>query len=70
MSTDMKDAEIIAQVMQKLTEKFPTVPVANLERIVTDEFRALEQGTTVRDYLGVLTERAAKKRLKQVLIAA
>jgi hypothetical protein len=70
MSTVMNDAEILAQVMHKLTEKYPAMPVANLDRIVKDEYRALVQRATVRDYLGVLTERAVKRRLKQVLIAA
>ncbi|CAN5276933.1 hypothetical protein BH11ACT3_BH11ACT3_23800 [soil metagenome] len=65
----MNDAEIVAQVITKLAEKYPTVPASNLERIVRDEFRALAQGS-VRDYLGVLTERAVKERLKQVLVAA
>ena len=69
MSTDMNDAEIITQVMQKLSEKFPNIPQADIEQVVRDEFGPLAE-RPVRDYLGVLTERAAKKRLKQQLAAA
>jgi len=64
MGTDIKDDEIIAEVTKRLEEKYPDVPVADVESVVRAEFAELS-GRPVRDYLSVLTERAAKKRLKR-----
>ena len=68
MSTDMNDDEIISQVIEKLSAKFPDVPREQLDRVVRVEF-ATVAGGTVRDYLGVLTERAAKQQLRAQIAA-
>lgn len=69
MSTDFDDAEIIDQVILKLSDKFSSLPRADIEAAVRAEFEALAD-RPVRDYLSVLVERAAKKRLKRELTAA
>jgi translation initiation factor 2 alpha subunit (eIF-2alpha) len=63
MTTDMDDDEIISQVVAKLVEE-KDYPLDLVEPIVREEFAALA-GRPVRDYLSVLTEKAAKKRLKK-----
>ena len=64
MTTDMDDREIIDQVAAKLREKYPELSAAEVQSAVEQEFGQLA-GRPVRDYLSVLTERAAKKRLKK-----
>jgi hypothetical protein len=64
MTTDMDDAEIKSQVVSKLVEKFPEKSAQEIEEIVAQEFAAL-QDRPIRDYLSVLTERAAKQRIKK-----
>jgi hypothetical protein len=68
MSTDLNDDEILAQVIEKLSAKFPEVSRQELEGVVRTEFDTIA-GAPVRDYLGVLTERAAKKRLRAKIAA-
>lgn len=62
MTTDLQDEEIIVQVVDKLTEKFPETSVTHVDSIVREEFDQFS-GRPVRDYLSVLTERAARSRL-------
>lgn len=64
MTTDMDDAEIKSQVVSKLVEKYPEKPAQEIEAIVDEEYTALA-GRPIRDYLSVLTERAAKQRIKK-----
>ena len=64
VTTDMDDEETIRQVVMRLEEKYPTASRAEIEQIARDEFEALA-GRPVRDYLSILTERAAGKRLKK-----
>ena len=64
MGTDIKDDEIIAEVTKRLEAKYPDLPAKDVEAAVKSEFAELA-GRPVRDYLSVLTERAAKKRLKR-----
>lgn len=64
MTTDMDDAEIKSQVVGKLVEKFPEKPAREIETIVDEEYAALAN-RPIRDYLSVLTERAAKQRIKK-----
>lgn len=63
MAADFDDDEIVSQVSQKLREKFPDTDPATVDEAVRAELAELS-GRPVRDYLMVLTERAAKKRLK------
>jgi hypothetical protein len=65
MTTDVNDEEVITQVTQKLSEKNVEIPRSTIDGVVRQEFSALA-GRPVRDYLSVLTERAAKKRLKSL----
>jgi translation initiation factor 2 alpha subunit (eIF-2alpha) len=64
MTTDIDDDEIIRQVVERLAEKYPELPSVELERVARTEFDALRD-RPVRDYLSILTERAARKRLKK-----
>lgn len=65
MTTDMSDDEVMAQVTEKLSEKNPDVPRDVIDGMVREEYLAIA-GRPVRDYLSVLTERAAKRRLKKL----
>lgn len=65
MTTEMTDQEVKAQVVANLATKNAEVPLLMIEELVDEEFAALA-GRPVRDYLSVLTERAAKKRLKKL----
>lgn len=64
MSTDIDNDEIKRQVVEKLVEKNPSLNPADVATVVDQEFAALAD-RPVRDYLSILTERAAKKRLKK-----
>ena len=64
MTTDLDDEGVQAEVADRLAEKNPDLPRAEIEAAVRAEFAELA-GRPVRDYLSVLTERAAKKRLKK-----
>ena len=57
------------QVVEKLSQKNSDVPREVIDEVVREEYAALAGGT-VRDYLSVLTERAAKKRIKKLAKAA
>ena len=64
MATDQTDDEIKHQVTERLGQKFPDVSPAEIQAIVDEEFAGIAD-RPVRDFLGVLTERFAKKRLKK-----
>jgi hypothetical protein len=64
VSTDIDDEETVRQIVERLQKKFPDVPRDEIERVAQTEFDALA-GRPVRDYLTILTERAAKKQLKK-----
>ena len=64
MTTDQTDDEIKTQVTERLKQKFPDAPDAEIRSIVDEEFSGLAD-RPIRDFLGVLTERFAKKRLKK-----
>jgi len=63
MTTDFDRDEVIAQVTNKLAEKYSKVARTRVEEVVREEVDALT-GRPVQDYVSVLGERAAKKRLK------
>lgn len=58
------DEELLRHVADKLAERHPQASRAELDRIVREEFDALS-GRPVQAYLSILTERAARKRLKR-----
>ena len=64
MTTDVDDEDTLRQVVDRLQEKYPDLPRAELEGVAREEYDSLS-GRPVRDYLSILTERAAKKRLKK-----
>jgi hypothetical protein len=64
VTTEIDDEETIRQVVIRLTDKYPDAAPDEVESIARTEFEALA-GRPVRDYLSILTERAAGKRLKQ-----
>ena len=68
MTTEMTDQEVKAQVVANLATKNAEIPLIMIEELVDEEFAALA-GRPVRDYLSVLTERAARKRLKNLVNA-
>jgi hypothetical protein len=64
VTTDIDYVEIKRQVVDKLVEKNPSLDRTDVATVVDEEFAALAD-RPVRDYLSILTERAAKKRLKK-----
>lgn len=64
MATDFDDDEIVSQVSANLRTKFPDADDEAITAIVREELGTLAD-RPVRDYLMVLTERNAKKRLKK-----
>ncbi len=64
MTTDQTDDEIKTQVAERLRLKFPRASEAEIQAIVDEEFAGLAD-RPIRAFLGVLTERFAKKRLKK-----
>ncbi len=57
----------IAKVIDSLASRFPTVPRSRVEQVVT-ESHSLLNGNPVRDYVPVLVERAAKDRLRRIVV--
>lgn len=64
MTTEATDEDTILQVTERLVDKNPDLARGDVESVVREEYNALA-GRPVRDYLSVLTERAARKRLKK-----
>jgi hypothetical protein len=64
LTTDVNPEEVVAQVSQRLRDKYPDADAAEVDRVVRAELAELVD-RPVQDYLAVLTERAAKKRLKK-----
>ena len=63
MTTEFDQDEVVRQVTERLTERFPKAKPADVQRIVQEEVAELAT-KPVTDYVSVLSERAAKKRLK------
>lgn len=63
MTTELDNEEIIRQVIGELEQKFADRSPDEIETVVREEFNVLAS-RPVRDYVLILTERAAKKRLK------
>ncbi|WP_374008203.1 three-helix bundle dimerization domain-containing protein [Leifsonia sp. LS-T14] len=64
MAKEVSDEDTIQQVVERLQEKFPDTPKADIENATRTEFAEFA-GRPVRDYLAILVERSAKKRLKK-----
>ena len=63
MTTQFDEATVIAQVSERLQERFPETSPAHISELVIAEVSALAE-RPVSDYIAVLAERAVKKRLK------
>lgn len=64
MATDFDPAEVVRQVTEKLSAKFPELSHDEIHTVVAEEVAVLEK-RPVHDYVSVLSERSAKKRLKR-----
>ena len=64
VTTDIDDEETIRHIVERLEKKFPDIPRAEIADVARAEFTALSD-RPVRNFLTILTERAAKKRLKK-----
>jgi hypothetical protein len=64
VTTDVKPEEVVQQVTQSLRDRYPDADPAEIDRVVRAELAELV-GRPVQDYLAILTERAAKKRIKK-----
>ena len=64
MAKELSDEDTIQQVVERLQEKFPDTPQADIEEATRTEFAEFA-GRPVKDYLAILVERSAKKRLKK-----
>ncbi|MDR6905787.1 hypothetical protein J2X63_001473 [Agromyces sp. 3263] len=63
MSQKPDEDRAIDEVVSRLSERFPTVSPEHIEAVVDEELHKFDGGR-VRDFVPVLVERAAKKRLK------
>jgi hypothetical protein len=64
VTTEVNPEEVVLQVSERLRAKFPDAGADEVDRVVRSELAELVD-RPVQDYLSVLTERAAKKRLKK-----
>jgi len=64
MTDDLNDEDILRQGADTLAAKHPEASREELDQIVREEYAALS-GRPVQAYLSILTERAARKRLKK-----
>lgn len=64
MTTEVNLDEIVSEVSTRLRGRFPDKPAEEVEAVVRAELDSLAD-RPVQDYLSVLTERAAKSRLKK-----
>jgi hypothetical protein len=63
MQRDNEPHALVA-VIDRLAERFPNQPRPTIEMVVAEE-HGLLNGGQIRDYIPVLVERAAKRRLAQ-----
>ena len=53
----------IAEIVERLAQRFPDVPVPTITEVVTEAYNDMADAR-VRDFVEVLVEKQAKKRLK------
>jgi hypothetical protein len=66
---DLNEDKAVAEVSDRLAERFPSIPRSRIDEVVESERRALE-GKPIRDYVPVLVEHGAKARLREELESA
>lgn len=59
-----EEVRALTSVVDRLAQKFPEVPTGVIEDVVQQQHRALDAGS-VRDFVPVLVEHAARERLAQ-----
>ena len=64
MVIELDPEEVVRQVTERLRAKYPDATADEVEAVVRDEVTQLAD-KPVNDYVSVLAERAAKKRLKK-----
>lgn len=64
MANDIDDDAIIAEIVERLSARFPSAPPESVRAAVTEAYDGLRDAH-VRDFVAVLAEKQAKKRLKR-----
>ena len=62
--SELDETQAIDQVIHRLAERFPDLEREHISSVVEEEHLRLHDGR-VRDFIPVLVEKAAKKRLKK-----
>ncbi|WP_208858819.1 three-helix bundle dimerization domain-containing protein [Cryobacterium zongtaii] len=62
--SELDETQAIDQVIDRLSQRFPSLEREHIADVVQDEHEHLAEGS-VRDFVPVLVEKAAKRRLKQ-----
>jgi hypothetical protein len=62
--SEPEETQAIDQVIDRLAQRFPTLERGDIENVVDEEQRQLDGGR-VRDFVPVLVEKAAEKRLRK-----
>jgi hypothetical protein len=62
--SELDETQAIDQVIDRLAQRFPSLEREHIEDVVQDEHGQLDEGR-VRDFVPVLVEKAAKRRLKK-----
>lgn len=65
MTDEIEDAATIEEIVQRLSVRFPAIPADTVRATVTEAYEELGDAH-VRDFVAVLVEKQAKKRLKQL----
>lgn len=66
MTHEPPDAEAtIAEISERLGARFPDIPRGTIRQVVTEAYGELEDAR-VRDFVEVLVEKQAKKRLSSL----
>ena len=60
---ELDEDKAVAEVVDRLAERFPSIPRSRIDEIVQSERQSLE-GKPIRDYIPVLVEHGAKARLR------
>jgi hypothetical protein len=63
-----EEARALDGVIDRLAERFPHIPRTSIARAVHEEHNLFD-GSPVRDYIPVLVEHAAKRRLRPTISA-
>ncbi len=65
---DLDENKAVAEVVDRLAERFPSIPRSRVDDVVQSERQALD-GKPIRDYIPVLVEHGAKARLREEVTA-